>query len=67
MEPLQEDAMVLSQAITNKKNELKALVEEMETKLMEPLSDKIFTDMQAKEGEVTRAFDASMERYGQLL
>jgi len=67
LEPLQEEVMVLSQTITDKKIELKALVEQMETKLNEPLSEQVVAKMQEREDEVQRSVAASKERYDQLV
>ena len=46
---------------------LKALVEEMESKLMEPLSEQVVAEMQEREDEVKRSDEASRARYDQLV
>ena len=59
--------MVLSQTITDKRNEVKALVEEMETKLMEPLLEQVVIEVQEREVEVKRVVEESREKYDQLV
>lgn len=67
LKPLQEEAMVLSQAISDKKNKLKELVKQMESKMMEPLSKQVIVEIQEKEGEVRQAVEDSRAKYDQLL
>ena len=66
MEPLKDKAMAISQAISTKLEYLKAIVEQMEIHMLEPLSEQSVEKIKAKEGELPRVVVDAKVQYAQF-
>jgi len=66
LEPLKEAASILSQVLTDRKEELTSAIKETEAKMEEPLSEKMTMEVQERGNQVSMAIVECKEQCAKL-